>query len=43
MLVAEPGGDPMFARIAMMRALHRREPQTVFPARRRAKRYTLIR
>ena len=26
MLVAEHGGDPMMARIAMMRALHRREP-----------------
>jgi hypothetical protein len=43
-LVAETGGDPMTARIGMMKALHRREPAAPFggPRRRRAKRYTVI-
>jgi hypothetical protein len=37
MLIAEHGGDLMMARIAMMRALHRREPQaTLTPRRKRA-------
>jgi hypothetical protein len=35
MLVAEHGGDPMMARIAMMKALHRREPARLSLRRRR--------
>jgi hypothetical protein len=35
MLVAEHGGDPMMARIAIMKALHRREPARLSPRRRR--------
>jgi hypothetical protein len=43
LFVAERGGDPMLPRIAVMKALHHREPQTALPERRRrAKRYTLI-
>ena len=44
MLVAEHGGDPMMARIAMMRALHRREPhEAQKPRRKRAKAYRIVR
>jgi hypothetical protein len=33
-MIAEHGGDPMMARIAMMRALHRHKPEAA-PAPRR--------
>ena len=36
LLVAERGGDLMFARIAMMKALHRHEPQAAQKLRRKA-------
>ena len=43
-MVAETGGDPIMARIRMMKALHHREPQTLLPARRRrAKTFRIIR
>ena len=41
---AEKRAPTMMARIAVMRALHHREPQTEFPARRRcAKAFRIIR
>jgi hypothetical protein len=44
MLVGESGGDPMMARIAMMKALHRDEPKAVpAPRRKRAKVYKVVR
>jgi hypothetical protein len=43
-MVAERGGDPMSPRIAMMKALHRREPQAaMMPRRRRMKSYRIVR
>jgi hypothetical protein len=42
-LIAEHGGDPMMARIAMMKALHHREPQAATtPRRKRVKAYQII-
>jgi hypothetical protein len=41
LLVAEKGGDPMLARIAMMRALDLPAPASA-PRRKRAKAYRLI-
>jgi hypothetical protein len=44
MLIAEQGGDLMMARIAMMRALHRREPRSESAQRRkRVRRFTITR
>jgi hypothetical protein len=44
MFVAERGGDPMMARIAMMKALHRNQPRPVLASRRRrAKSFSIIR
>ena len=44
MLVAEHDGPTMFARIGMMRALHRHKPNTVSaPRRKRAKAYRIVR
>jgi len=40
MLIGENGGDPMFARIGMMRALHR---QAAASRRKRAKAYRIVR
>ena len=37
LLNAEHGGDLMFARIAMMKALHRRDPRPASAARRKLK------
>jgi hypothetical protein len=39
---AERGGDLMFARVAVMKALHRREA-AMTPRRRRAKTYRIVR
>jgi hypothetical protein len=35
MQIAERGGDPMMARIAVMKALHRRDPHAVMTPRRK--------
>jgi len=44
LLVAERGGDPMFARMAMMKALHRRSPQAAMTTRRkRVKSFNIVR
>ena len=44
LLVAEHGGPTMFARIGMMRALHRHKPKAApVPRRKRAKAYRIIR
>ena len=44
MLVAEHDGPTMFARIGMMRALHRHKPKAVSaPRRKRAKVYKIVR
>jgi hypothetical protein len=44
LLFAEHGGDPMWPRIAVMKALHRNMPRPEWaPRRRRAKSYTIIR
>jgi hypothetical protein len=44
LLVAERDGPEMFARIAMMRALHRHRPKDApAPRRKRTKAYRLIR
>lgn len=44
LLVAEQNGPTMFARIAMMRALHRDRPKaTPAPRRKRAKVYQVVR
>jgi hypothetical protein len=44
LIFAAKGAPTMLARIAVMRALHHREPQTEFPARRRrAKTIRIIR
>jgi hypothetical protein len=43
LFAAEKSAPTMMARIGMMKALHDREPQADFPARRRARKYTLIR
>jgi hypothetical protein len=44
MFVAERGGDPMMARIAMMKALHRHEPRSQSARRRKhVKSFNLIR
>jgi hypothetical protein len=43
MRIAEHGGDLMMARIATMRALHRREPhEAQKPRRKRAKAYRIV-
>ena len=42
LLVAENDGPTMFARIGMMRALHRHEPKAA-PRRKRAKAYRIVR
>jgi hypothetical protein len=43
-MIAERGGDPMMARIAMMKALHRRDPQVAMkPRRKRVKAYKIVR
>jgi hypothetical protein len=43
MLIGERGGDPMMARIGVMRALHRDKPDTkLAPRRKRAKAYKVI-
>ena len=44
LLVAEHGGPTMFARIGMMRALHRHKPKAApAPRRKRAKAYRIVR
>jgi hypothetical protein len=44
LLVAERGGDPMMPRIAVMKALHRRQPRSESaPRRKRAKAYRVVR
>jgi hypothetical protein len=44
MLVAEHDGPTMFARIGMMRALHRNRPNAAaVPRRKRAKAYRIVR
>jgi hypothetical protein len=44
MLIGEHGGDPMMARIAMMQALHRHEPEAApAPRRKRARAYRIVR
>ena len=44
MLIGEPGGDPMMAHIAMMRALNKHKPKAApVPRRKRAKAYRIIR
>jgi hypothetical protein len=44
LLVAERGGPTMFARIGMMRALHRHKPKAApAPRRKRAKAYRIVR
>jgi hypothetical protein len=44
MLVGEHGGDPMMARIAMMRALQRHEPKAApVPRRKSVKTYRIVR
>ena len=44
LLVAERGGDPMFARMAMMKALHHRDPHAAMkPRRKRVKTYKTVR
>jgi hypothetical protein len=44
MVIAEQGGDLMMARIAMMKALHRREPGSESAQhRKRAKDYRVVR
>ena len=44
MLVAEQDGPTMFARIGVMRALHRHQPQAALaPRRKRAKAYKIVR
>jgi hypothetical protein len=44
MLIGEHGGDPMMARIAMMKGLHRHEPRSASaPHRKRAKAYRIVR
>jgi len=44
LLIAERNGNPMMARIAMMRALHRQEPKpTPAPRWKRAKAYRIVR
>jgi hypothetical protein len=43
-MVAETGGDPMMARIGMMKALHRREPEAAMMTRRkRVKSFNIVR
>ena len=43
LLVAERDGPTMFARIGMMRALHRRQPKAApAPRRKRAKGYRIV-
>jgi hypothetical protein len=44
LLNAEHGGDLLFSRIAMLKALHRREPKAeAAPNRKRTKTFTIIR
>jgi hypothetical protein len=44
MLIGERGGDPMMARIAMMRALHRGEPKSAaVPRPKSVRKYRVIR
>ncbi len=44
MLIGENGGDPMMARIAMIRALHKHKPKAApAPRGKRAKAYWIIR
>lgn len=43
LLVAERGGDPMLARIGMMRALNAGKPARAIERKKAAKRYRLIR
>ncbi len=44
LLIGENDGDPMMARIAMMRALHKHKPKAApAPGRKRAKAYRIIR
>ena len=44
MLIGENGGDPMMARIAMIRALHKHKPKAApAPRGKRAKAYRIIR
>jgi hypothetical protein len=44
LLVAERGGDPMFARMAMMKALHHRDPHAAMkPRRKRVKTHKTVR
>jgi hypothetical protein len=44
LLVAERGGDPMFARMAMMKALHHRDPYAAMkPRRKRIKTHKTVR
>ena len=46
MLIGGHGGDPMMARIAVMRALHRDKPKAApasVPRRKRAKAYRIVR
>jgi hypothetical protein len=43
-MITERGGDPMFARLAMMRALHQRDPQAAMTTRRkRVKSFNIVR
>jgi hypothetical protein len=43
-MITERGGDPMFARIAVMKALHRREPHAAMATRRkRVKNFNIVR
>jgi hypothetical protein len=42
-MIAEHGGDPMLARIAKMKALHRRDPEAAMkPRRKRAKAHQIV-
>ena len=44
LLIAEHNGPTMFARIAMMRALHRQRPKVApAPRKKRAKAYRIVR
>jgi len=44
MLIGENGGDPMMARIATIRALHRHKPKAAqAPRRKRAKAHRIVR
>jgi hypothetical protein len=43
LLVAEQDGPTMFARIGVMRALHRLQPKVALTRRKRAKAYRIVR